>query len=129
MLTRRMHELAAEIEAASAQYAEEATKLSDNVERFERFLQDLPGKVPASVTGGSTCLDFSRAEKGAWRLHIHCAKRSALLTEAPIELKVVAVRFFEPLLERILAIHRAKAKDIATAVKISSNLLADEGEA
>lgn len=126
MPSDRFEELIAQVESLSNSYSESATRLSVCISLFEQRLTQLKGKISVTVTNsdGVTLKFCRRGDK--WTLICGFGSGATLsLTGLPVDSKTRVVALFEPLLERMVEVHRSRREQVENALEHVSTALGD----
>ncbi len=92
-----------ELEEKARLYAQKSTKMSNQLEEAEQFLQAMPGKMLIAVVGNRHWdkLEFCR-KSDEWRLFYGTEAEGAWVTEASVDIKAKAARLLPELVIKLL---------------------------
>lgn len=103
MPNQQSEKMLRELNRKAKEFAEKSTRLSNQLEEAEAFLQEMPGKLEVSVGEGWGQLSFSRCQSG-WRLWYGSEQDGELVTEASVETKAHAASLLPELVNRLFAV-------------------------
>lgn len=103
MTSDRRDDQLSKLRQLSAEYAEFASCISDQIKTIEEQLKALPGKIPVSVSGEGYSLIFDRSSSG-WELFLDPNVEElarVVLRSAPVAMKLVGAKLIGRLLDKL----------------------------